>query len=71
MKSIILFIFAFIVSIFVSSVESLNFNGWILFLTLIGILGTYILKNFSEEDYFKYSGYNLVCKKMGWDTNEE
>lgn len=71
MKSIILYVFAFIVSIFVCSVDSLNFNGWTIFLTLIVALGIYILKTFSEDDYFKYSGYNFVCEKMGWDPNEE
>ena len=71
MKSIILCVFASIVLIFVCSVDSLNLNGWAIFLTLIVALGTYILKNFSEEDYFKYSGYNFICEKLGWDPNKE
>ena len=48
MKSIILCVFASISLIFVCSVDSLNFTGWAIFLTLIvGIItGLYDMKNY-------------------------
>jgi hypothetical protein len=38
---------------------------------VIGALGYFIYRNYSEADYFKYSGYNFICEKLGWDANED
>lgn len=71
MKSIILYVFAFVVAVFVCSIDSLSANAWFWFLMVIGALGYFIYRNYSEADYFKYSGYNFICEKLGWDANED
>lgn len=71
MKSIILYVFAFVTAVFVCSIDSLSANAWFWFLMAIGGLGYFIYRNYSEDDYFKYSGYNFICEKLGWDVNED